>query len=207
MYGHPGCRLYLIRHGETANSDRNCFNGHFDVDLSPKGVSQMRQVANALALKHLSAIYSSDLQRARKGAQIIGLSQGLEPQVFTELRELSVGKWEGLSKEKINQQYPKEIEHWYDNIATARVEGGETLQELHNRVIPKMDELVAKHTSSSIAVVCHGGVNRIVLSHILGIPWDRIHRIKQDFIAVNTIQFYSGTVVVERINGSPLEID
>ena len=47
MNGKAACRIYLIRHGETANAGEVCFNGHFDVDLSDKGVKQSLLLAKA----------------------------------------------------------------------------------------------------------------------------------------------------------------
>ena len=68
MYNHPGCRLYLVRHRETANSEQNCFNSHFNMELFHKGIEPMCQVAKVLALKLLNAIYSSYLRLPKKGA-------------------------------------------------------------------------------------------------------------------------------------------
>ena len=97
MKGKPTCRILLFRHGETANSKEVCFNGHYDVGLSERGRKQFQHWADILKQKKIKAIYSSDLQRTRKSAQIIGKEHGLEPAAYPELRELSLGIWVGMS--------------------------------------------------------------------------------------------------------------
>ncbi|MEK7741715.1 MAG: histidine phosphatase family protein, partial [Nitrospirota bacterium] len=56
-------------------------------------------------------------------------------------------------------------------------------------------------SSENIAIVAHGGVNRIILCHIMGIPLENIFRIEQDFAAVNIIEFWEKYPVVKLING------
>ncbi|MFQ5716846.1 MAG: histidine phosphatase family protein [Nitrospinales bacterium] len=200
------CRVYLIRHGETANAGRNCFNGHFDVDLSPLGLEQMRQVSQALKDKPIRSVYTSDLRRAREGARIIGEPHGREPISSSKFRELSVGKWEGLSVDEVNRKYPGEIQSRLANMVSSRVEGGETLHEMQARVLPAFREAAENHLNESIALVSHGGVNRVILCHVLGIPLKYIYRIQQDFAAINIVRLYKGTGMVELVNGSPLHV-
>ena len=196
----PKCTIYLMRHGHVENSDRNCFNGHFDVDLSPLGLEQSQTLAKTLSSIPIKAVYSSDLKRSHKGAQEIAKFHGLTPIPLKDFREISVGKWEGLTVDQINEKYPGEIEKRFNNIATSRVEGGETIEEVHNRVLPKLISLIEKHQNETIAIVAHGGVNRIILCHLLEIPWKNIHRFKQSFTCINLIQYYPGNPVIEFIN-------
>jgi alpha-ribazole phosphatase len=49
--------------------------------------------------------------------------------------------------------------------------------------------------------VAHGGVNRIILCHIMGIPLENIFRIEQDYGAVNIIEFWDKYPVVKLLNG------
>ena len=187
MKGKPTCRILLFRHGETANSKEVCFNGHYDVGLSERGQKQFQHWADILKQKKIKAIYSSDLQRTRKSAQIIGKEHGLEPAAYPELRELSFGTWEGMSISAVESAYP-----------------GQTYPQLQARVVQKYEEIVARHPDDQIAMVCHGGVNRVILSHLLGIPLDKIFRIHQDYAALNIIQYYDKEPVVEYIGNAEL---
>ena len=200
--GAPGCRVYLFRHGETANAHQICMNGHFDVALSENGIEQASQLAQAMKGQSLSAVYSSDLQRTSEGARLIAEHHSLKPIAFPELRELSFGEWEGKSVAELSEQFPGEMDKRLKQTELFRADGGETFQELHDRVIPKFMEITASHTNDTIAFVCHGGVNRAILAHLLGFPIANLFRISQHFAAVNIIQFYEGQVMVELLNGT-----
>lgn len=197
----PPCRVYLIRHGEVTNSAQQCLNGHFDVELSQQGLEQIRQVAAALEDKHIRAVYSSDLRRSYVGACIVAEPHGFKPIALPELKEISMGVWEGKTVKEINTQYPGELEKRLKNVETFYAEGGESFGQLRDRVIPKIMEIIKTHMGESIAIIAHGGVNRIILSHALGIPPRNIFGIMQDFAAINIIQFYEDNAVVELING------
>lgn len=200
--GTPGCRVYLFRHGETANAHQICMNGHFDVALSDTGVEQARQLAQALQDQPIRAVYSSDLQRSYQGARFIAEHHELEPVAFPELRELSFGEWEGKSLADLSLRYPGEMDKRLKQTELFRADGGESFQELHDRVIPKFMEITTRHPNDTIALVCHGGVNRAILAHLLGFPISNLFRISQHFAAVNIIQFYEDQVMVELLNGT-----
>lgn len=203
MNGKPACRIYLIRHGETANADKVCFNGHFDVDLSAQGNEQSRRLAEALKDLPVRAVYCSDLKRTRIGAQFISDAHGLAPVPCPELRELSFGAWEGLSVDEVNRKFPDQLGERLKNIETFRVEGGESFPQLRERVIPKFEEIVSRHPGDCIVILCHGGVIRTILAHVLGIPTRNLFRVHQPYAAVNIIQFYEGgDPVVELAGGS-----
>jgi alpha-ribazole phosphatase len=198
-----GCTIYLLRHGHVENSDKNCFNGHFNANLSLLGLEQSQKAAKILSDKPIKAVYSSDLKRSHDGAQEVAKLHGITPEPLKEFRELSVGKWEGLTLDEVNDKYPGELEERFKNIETSRVEGGETIEEVHNRVIPRFMDLAVKHLNETIAIVAHGGVNRIILCHLLEIPWKNIYRMKQGFTCINLIHFYPGHPIVEFINAKP----
>ena len=204
MKGKPTCRIFLFRHGETANSKEVCFNGHFDVGLSERGLKQFQHWADVLKEENFNAIYSSDLKRTRNSAQYIAEEQGLELISFPELRELSFGVWEGMSISEVESSYPGQLKERMQSIASFQADGGETYHQLQERVIPKYEEIVASHPNDKIALVCHGGVNRIILGHLMGIPIDRIFRIHQDYAALNIIQYYDNEPVVEYIGNAEL---
>ena len=203
MQGKPGLKIYLFRHGETANAGQVCFNGHHDVDLSAKGRAQFERLAETLQPLPVQAVYSSDLKRTRIGAELIAKPHDLTSLACPELRELCFGDWESMSVEEVNEKYPGQLTERLKNIATFSVKGGETFQQLSDRVIPKFEEIVARHPEGAIVIVAHGGVNRVILGHVLEIPIKNIFRIQQEYGTVNILQFYDGQPVAELIGGSP----
>lgn len=177
-------------------------NGHFDVALSDTGLEQSRQLAKALQDQPIRAVYSSDLQRTYQGARLIAEHHGLDPVAFPELRELFFGEWEGKSLAELSEKFPGEMNKRLKQTELFRADGGETFQELHDRVIPKFMEVTASHPNDTIAFMCHGGVNRAILAHLLGFPLANLFRISQNYAAVNIIQFYEDQVMVELLNGT-----
>jgi alpha-ribazole phosphatase/probable phosphoglycerate mutase len=203
MNGKTACRIYLIRHGETTNADEVCFNGHFDVDLSDQGKNQSRRIADALKNLPIKAIYSSDLKRTQIGAQYVADEHKLKHIPCKELREIAFGNWEGLSISEVNRNYPGKLKERLKNIEQFRVEGGESFFQLRDRVIPKFEEIISRHPCDSIVILCHGGVIRTILAHILEISVKNLFRINQPYSSVNIIQFYEeGDPVVELMGGS-----
>jgi len=203
MNGKTACRIYLIRHGETTNADEVCFNGHFDVDLSDQGKNQSLRIAEALKSLPIKAIYSSDLKRTQIGAQYVAIQHELKHTPYKELRELAFGDWEGLSINEVNRNYPGKLKERLKNIEQFRAEGGESFFQLRDRVIPKFNEIVSRHSCDSIVILCHGGVIRIILAHILEISVKNLFRINQPYSSVNIIQFYKEeNPVVELMGGS-----
>ncbi len=195
-------RVYLMRHGEVANGGEKRYNGHIDVDITDRGVEQMHRLAGVLAEKPVRAVYSSDLIRSRKGAQIISDRLGLAPTVFRSLRERSVGAWEGMTGDEIRERFPDEYRAWRADLLNYRPPGGECLEDVRTRVLPEYGRIVAAHPDEEIAMLLHGGVNRVILADALGLDPLYLFRIDQSFGALNIIDHYGdGMSVVKLLNG------
>jgi len=194
--------LYLMRHGEVANGGERRYNGHIDVDITENGVRQMHRLAGLLAGKGLSAVYCSDLIRSVKGAQIVSGPAGITFSPLPELRERSVGAWEGLTAEEIRERFPAEYVLWRSDLLNYRPPGGECLLDVKNRVLPVFKRLIALHSNQEIAMLLHGGVNRIILADALGMDLMNLFRIDQSFGALNIIDYHDdGIAVVRLLNG------
>ena len=197
-------RLYLIRHGQVVNHHEFRYNGHFDVDITDIGVLQMENITSFLATKPITVVYSSDLQRATKGAEIIGGALGLKPVKVHAFRELHLGRWEGLTREEGAAQFPEEADFRFRDLAHTRVQGGENLHDLKNRVVPALKDTLTKHAGEHIALIAHGGVNRVILCDAMGLPMENFFRIEQDYGCINVIDYFDdGVKVVKLLNGGP----
>lgn len=173
---------------------------------------------------NLSSIYCSPLSRALKSAEIIAEPHELCPIGIPDLRERCFGIWEGMTFNEIKEKYPQEFCAWADNPLKYSPIGGENTIEVRDRAIKALDMILDNHKSASklvqdslksdrgeqplttannvsIAIVAHGGVNRIILCHIMGIPLENIFRIEQDFAAVNIIEFRENYPSVALLNG------
>jgi broad specificity phosphatase PhoE len=149
----------------------------------------------------LRAVYCSDLIRARKSAEIIAAPHKLDCIALPELRERDFGIWEGMSFTEIKEKYPAEFDAWATNPLKFSPINGENTLQVRERVISALEKILTDHQGENIAVVAHGGVNRIILCHILGIPLENIFRIEQGHAAVNIIEFWDRYPVVKLLNG------
>jgi broad specificity phosphatase PhoE len=119
-----------------------------------------------------------------------------------ELRERSVGVWEGLTAEEIRERYPAEYEAWTADLLNYRPPNGECLLDVRDRILPVYRRLVEAHRGQEIALLLHGGVNRVILSEALGVELRNLFRIDQSFGALNIIDhFDDGMTVVKLLNG------
>jgi len=195
----PKTRLYLVRHGKVVTD--GVYNGHTDVDITEQGVRQMERLRDLLQNKPLSAIYSSDLLRTRKGAQIIGAPHGLTAEGFAEFKEVNFGRWQGLTFREVMEQYPMDIPQWMNNLESFRIPEGESLPDVRQRAIPKLSALIEKHRGQGILLVCHGALNRVILADALHLPLAQLLRIEQDYGCLNIIDYTPSWSVVKLLNG------
>jgi alpha-ribazole phosphatase len=195
-------RVFLMRHGEVLNGGAVRYNGHIDIDITQNGLEQMYQLAERLADKDIRAVYSSDLIRSVKGAEIIAKRCTIQTTPFRELRERSVGAWEGLTLEEIREQFPEEYGAWLEDMVNYRPPNGERLVDVQERVLPVYRQLVASHPNQQIAMLLHGGVNRVILAEALGMHPLNLFRMEQAYGALNIIDYHEdGMAVVKLLNG------
>ena len=193
-------RIHLIRHGEVARA--HCYNGQFDVPLTPLGVEQFHALKPRLDPERISACYTSDLSRTVRGGEILGAHLGVEPVRLRQLRELNCGAWEGLSLAQVQASRPEEWAARLADLVNFRAPGGESLCDLAARVLPALGEIVQRHRGEEVLVVAHGGVNRVILLDAIGAPLASMFSIEQKFCALNLIDYYvDGNRVVGLING------
>ncbi|MBI5640208.1 MAG: histidine phosphatase family protein [Nitrospirae bacterium] len=172
-----------------------------DIHATSDAFAKARKCESSGSPSGLSAVYTSNLSRAVKSAEIIAEPYEVQPLETPAFRERSFGIWEGMTFSEIKEKYPAEFEAWAGNpLRYSPIEGESTL-EVKERVIPALEKILENHAGENIAVVAHGGVNRIMLCHVLGIPLENIFRIEQDYAAVNIIEFWDRYPVVKLING------
>ncbi|MEW6713584.1 MAG: alpha-ribazole phosphatase [Nitrospirota bacterium] len=189
-------KIYLIRHGETEGAETKRYKGHIDVPLSANGIEQIKRVAGYLVKTgSLDALYCSDLSRAVKSAEIIAEAHGLKPIIMPELRERNFGLWEGMSFDEIREKWPDAFNAWAANPLEFSPINGENTVDVRDRAVKIFNEIIEKHKGDNIAIVSHGGINRVILCHLLGIPLENIFRVEQDYGCLNIIEMWDYPVV------------
>ncbi len=161
-------RLLLVRHGATQLTAENRFSGAVGVQLSDEGRWQVRRLAERLADDQIAAAYASPLSRAVETAQILAEPHGLALQRRDGLREISHGRWEGLTRQEVEERFPGEYEEWEADPLTAAPEGGESGLAVLARAMPVIREIVRAHSGRNVLVVSHKATLRLILSSLLG---------------------------------------
>jgi probable phosphoglycerate mutase len=159
--------LLLVRHGETDwNRDRR-FQGHADQPLNEAGREQARALADELAGERIDVVYTSDLVRAHETAEIVAARLGVDVVARSELREIDVGDWEGLTWPEIEERHPEGARAWHEH--GHGWESGETYDQLGERIIAALQRIAADHPAQRVLVVGHGGTVRAIRAFIEGL--------------------------------------
>ena len=196
--------IYLLRHGEVAQADPRRFIGHLDVALSARGEAQCRAQAARLGGISIAALYTSDLVRARRSGEIIGAPHGLTPTLVAELREMAMGRWEGLTADEIREREPEAFADWMARIGEFPFPEGESVPDLLARAGPAFDAIVARAPGPAIAIVGHGGTNRALLCRALGLPLARLLALGQDYAALSVLERTHDGWALSRLNERPV---
>ncbi|SLM96407.1 histidine phosphatase family protein [Brevibacterium yomogidense] len=161
--------LTLLRHGRTAYNAEGRFQGQVDVPLDDLGEAQARAVAVHLAgSSTVSRIVASDLRRAAQTAQALSDEAGVAVEFDSALREISVGDWEGHTRDEIAQMWPDELDAWLAGV-DMRPPGGESRDESATRVHGAITRLVDESDEDSdLVIVAHGAVIRGATEMLLG---------------------------------------
>src|SRR2546426_7616641 len=109
-------RLWLVRHGLTEWNTQQRYCGHRDIPLSAQGRAQALWLAERLQKEMISAIYTSDLVRARETAEVIAHQRTPAVQIMVSAawRELNFGEWEGLTYTQIAEQFKDQLGFFTD---------------------------------------------------------------------------------------------
>jgi len=193
-------RMVLVRHGQPDESVRGRCYGGLDVGLSARGREQMRRARRLLSDMPCSAIYSSPKRRALESA---GVLAGRRASVIVDdrLREMDFGDFEGLTYDDIAERFSEPYREWMNRPTEVTFPGGENFTTMAARVREALGHIRGAHRGGAVAIVSHGGVNRIALATALELDARRIFRLDQAYACVNVIDYIGDEPLVRLING------
>jgi len=196
--------IFLIRHGNTEFNEKKLFRGHFDVPLDSVGINQAEKTGKFLKVINFDIIYSSPLSRAYRTAKIIKKYQSSNDNIeiikedgFTDL---NFGNWEGKGYDEVKSLYPEIYNQWIQEPFKASIPGGETLYNAQNRSWETLKEIVAKNTSSFLAIVTHRVINKLLILKMLDIGQSGIWKINQDPCCINIFEYKYENFFVSKLN-------
>lgn len=163
----------MTRHGETDWNNQRRWQGHADQPLNDAGRDQARALAERLAGRAIDVVYSSDLVRAHETALIIAGRLGLPVEVDAGLREVDVGDWSGRAHDEVEGLDPDGYLRWRQGGKGWN--GGESYEEMGERVIRTILRLAESHPGRTLLVVSHGGSIRACRAHAAGLTYAGSH--------------------------------
>jgi ribonuclease H / adenosylcobalamin/alpha-ribazole phosphatase len=186
-------RLFLVRHGETADNIQMRYLGISDAPLTANGTRQARRAATALSKLPIRAIISSPMRRAADTAAIIHAACSADLRLDDRLAEGSFGNWEGRTRAEVLGLGLRDAEllaRWESDPACAPP-GGESIQNIQKRVISLTDELTDKFSESSVVIVSHVGPIKALLAAVLEIPLQSTRRLFLDPGTISAVEWGS----------------
>lgn len=183
--------LYFLRHGQTALSREGIFCGSgLDPELTSEGLEMAQAFVNAYHGADWRAVYSSSLRRTITTAEPLCHALGIDLQARAELNEIGYGRWDGLTKEQVDQEFHDEYISWLADPASHAPTGGELALAVALRVLRVAEEIQQKFTDGNILLVSHKATIKIVLCSLLGIDVGRFrYRLDCPVGSVSIVEF------------------
>ena len=180
-------KFFVVRHGETDWNKLGRFQGHTDISLNDRGLSQARETAVASEDWGYTAIYSSPLVRTVQVAEEIAKVTPMLVSQEPGLKELSLGDLEGVTGEEMRNDWPALFAAWRTEPEKMSMPNGESLGELRDRTWQVILDIEQKHSSDdSIVVISHNFAIRSIVNELLGMPLAYFHRMSLNLASVCT---------------------
>jgi broad specificity phosphatase PhoE len=204
---HP-TRLYFIRHGEVEERYHRIFGGsQIDMALSPLGHRHAEALVDWFGEGALDAVYLSPMLRVQQTAAPLLNARGISPVVLPDLREVDFGDWTGYGWHEIQDKFGVVAFDWLETLEQGGIPNGETAACLMERVRPCLQRVVDENPHRSVAVVCHGGIIRVMLALLLEARLSHMAHFNIDYGSVTMLElqpFKKHALEIELLNFCPL---
>ncbi len=194
----PAPALLLLRHGETAPNRDGLLLGRADPPLTPRGRSQARAAAGAIAALAPAVVVSSPLGRARETAEMVAGACGLPVEVDERLTEVSYGDWEGRPLAGV----PAELSGRWRADPSFAPPGGESLGLLRERVEACVEGLLARGAEGPVVAVSHVSPIKAAVAWALGAGDEVAWRMFLGLASITRVEVRFGTPCLVSYNST-----
>jgi broad specificity phosphatase PhoE len=199
--------LYLIRHGEVEERYHRVFGGsRIDMGLSDEGHRQAAELGRWLSQRGVHTVHASPMRRVQETMAPFLQTTALQPTQHHDLREMDFGLWTGHLWDEIEPNFGVSAFEWLDVICAGKLPEGESAADLVARVEPAMQQIIQGNAEQTSAIFCHGGIVRVMLSLLMGLPLTKMASVEIDYASVTQIRFRPHPVhpmLVELVNYCP----
>jgi broad specificity phosphatase PhoE len=197
-------RLFLLRHGESADDVVDAYGGIADYPLTDAGRETAKELAKKLAPEQIRIIYTSPYKRALQTAQILADDWGSEICIKDGLRERnSYGVLSGVTKAQAKEIFGHVLAQLEgkpgDYYSAELVPGAEPIAEVLARVSKALDEILAASDGkyNTVGIVTHGNVTRAIYEHVLHIKG----KVGLNLLAITVLRWVPPHLEIERTEG------
>lgn len=170
--------IIFIRHGESMANRMAVFAGNFNADLTEIGLAQAQKTAEYIAQNYkVDAVYASDLLRAYKTGKAVADVLSLPVYADARLREISAGKWEGETFDKLPKKYPADFSLWLTDIGNSRPTDGESVRQLGQRILSAVTDIAEKNDGKTLVIATHATPIRVLQCMLGGHSFDEMQNI------------------------------
>ncbi len=201
----PPCatHLLLVRHAEVEARYQGVFGGRVDMELSPRGHEQAAALAAYLHRKPLSAIYASPMKRVQQTLAPLLVNGTPRPVILPDLCEVDFGDWTGLAWKEVQAKFGVSAFSWLEQLECDSIANAESAEVLRERVGPCLRQILAAHRGQQVAVFCHGGIIRVLLSLILRWPLSRMGAFEIEYASVTQVMVLPPRAELQLLNFTP----
>ena len=178
-------QIILVRHGQTPWNKEKIFRGSKDIPLNDQGREEARLAGEWLKGETIQAAYCSPLSRARDTGEAIARHHGLQVLDLPGLTDICYGDWEGLPLTEVKLTYGDLYRQWETAPHTVRFPQGETLDEVRDRALDAVEEVVRRHPGQTVLLAAHRAVNKVLIAAFIGLDNSHFWRLGQDTTAIN----------------------
>ncbi len=181
-------KFYLVRHAQTQFNKEHIFQGVTDNGLNQEGIKQAERIAEFFEKIEINEIYSSPLNRVIQTATPLAEKKNKEIIILDNFFEVNCGKWEGKNWFYLVENEKESLKKWLLD-ADFKAPEGESLLDVYNRVEKDLFKILSEpEKDRTIVLYGHGGVNRAIICHLLGIPINRAFRFEQSNACINLFE-------------------
>jgi broad specificity phosphatase PhoE len=195
--------LFLLRHAEVEARYQKIFGGRIDMDLSPLGREQAAALAKYLQPKSFDAVYSSPMKRVQQTISPFTAANNFSPVIMPDLREVDFGDWTGLGWDQVRAKFNISAFEWLRQLDVGGIPNAETGKTFRVRVEPCVQQILRDHPGQRVAIFCHGGVIRMILSILLEMPLPQMASFEIEYASLTEVHYSPQKTEVQLLNFTP----
>ncbi|MDO5562622.1 MAG: histidine phosphatase family protein [Synergistaceae bacterium] len=200
--------IFLMRHGKPKlPHGGRLYYGRTDYPLTEEGESCAAEMAGYLKDIKFSRVFSSDLSRARRTAELAVPAYKDKIEIVPELREINLGDWEGKSFDEVRSDWVDLFEKRGASFAAVAPPNGECFIDVQKRAGEAFDKILSENASGNILIVAHGGVIWTLMCRHFDFELNDMFFYAMGFCGIHILRRTDKMLRLVRYNWAPLPTD